>query len=315
MVLLDSESASPQVRSQVEKEVEQAYGRPMPALAADFDFCLKFTLASLAKNHNHLGGLDRYMRELATIVDSTAHVRAKATLEQVMNSEVAVLSSYETFSEFVLSKEPEPTALHHGVIGQPDFEFLSAPEKLSRVREYHANMSQLKNVGEVKFFLSQALNDTQQRNQLLNNFSEVSQMLEKAQISEDAPVERFHKASSALNNATEVVIAERLGIEGIRLDNLEQIYNPANSGVFSILENRDNFVRKGMGQELADELAMRYIQIVEARSMGAVYTLFDAFSTSSKHGSEAVRNLQEQPWAQIALNYETSGELRARERH
>ena len=80
---------------------------------------------------------------------------------------------------------------------------------------------------------------------------------------------------------------ERFGIAGVGLDNLEEVYNPIRSGLFSMSENRANLIQKGMTAHLAETLARRYILKSDSNQ---VFTLMDFFSSTSSH-SEALNAL------------------------
>lgn len=56
---------------------------------------------------------------------------------------------------------------------------------------------------------------------------------------------------------------ERFGIKGVNLDNIEQVYNPVNTGIASMSATRTFLIQKGMSEELADSLAKRYLNRLE----------------------------------------------------
>lgn len=51
----------------------------------------------------------------------------------------------------------------------------------------------------------------------------------------------------------------RFGIAGIDYTNLEQVYNPAVSGIGSMSATRAHLLMNGMNQQFADLLNARYI--------------------------------------------------------
>lgn len=68
-----------------------------------------------------------------------------------------------------------------------------------------------------------------------------------------------------------------------------------------------------MAEELAGQLAKRYIRNVEKSGKDQIYTIFDLFSSNCSAGSEAIVGLNAANWEQIVLNYETADELSGRE--
>lgn len=62
-----------------------------------------------------------------------------------------------------------------------------------------------------------------------------------------------------MNEETEKVVRERLGISGIKLDEIEEIYNPVRTGLGTMTATRSYLIKKGMSSEFADSLAHQYI--------------------------------------------------------
>lgn len=74
---------------------------------------------------------------------------------------------------------------------------------------------------------------------------------------------------------------ERFGIKGVSLDNLEQIYNPLNSGFGSLHATRTHLIQRGMTSDLADSLAKRYLNRLEQSSTTHIVSLMDLFNSST----------------------------------
>lgn len=92
-------------------------------------------------------------------------------------------------------------------------------------------------------------------------------------------VDRLKKTALALNQEAAKIILDRFGIKNVALDNLEQLYNPLNSGLPSMQETRRHLIQRGMTEELADTIAKRYITRCEQG--GHVCSIMDLFNSSS----------------------------------
>lgn len=96
--------------------------------------------------------------------------------------------------------------------------------------------------------------------------------------------DRLKKTSLALNESAQSAILERFSIKGVNLDNIEQLYNPLNSGFSKLHETRTHLIRQGMTAELADNLARRYINRLES-SGGHICSIMDFFNSTSTNAT------------------------------
>jgi hypothetical protein len=107
---------------------------------------------------------------------------------------------------------------------------------------------------------------------------------------------------------------ERFGFKGISLDNLEDVFNPILTGIASMSATRTHLITRGMTEELADKLALRYIQKVESAPDVKIFSLMDLFNSSANHeAASALTALIQLPsLAHLGLNlsYQTWDEYR-----
>lgn len=64
---------------------------------------------------------------------------------------------------------------------------------------------------------------------------------------------------------------------------------------------------------MAERLALRYIQMTEAR--GSFYSFYDLFSSHTKHGAEGIVKLDKTPFELVSINYETVEEYQSSRDH
>lgn len=78
-------------------------------------------------------------------------------------------------------------------------------------------------------------------------------------------------------------VEERYGYSNIGLENLEELYNPAVTGIFDMVSNRRHLMEKGMTADFADLLAKRYITKAEVckelNGNAHVCSIMDLFNT------------------------------------
>ena len=91
------------------------------------------------------------------------------------------------------------------------------------------------------------------------------------------------------------------------MDNIEQVYNPVNTGIASMEDTRTFLIQKGMSAELADSLAKRYLNRIENSEATKIISLMDLFNSSqSQSAGEALTDLLRANLASDAfLNYQT----------
>lgn len=109
-----------------------------------------------------------------------------------------------------------------------------------------------------------------------------------------------------MNQEAEKQILERFGIKGVRLDNLEEIYSPFNSGLPNMIDTRRYLIQKGMTGELADTLAKRYINKLESKG-SHICSIMDLFD-SCKDESKSLNALLNNRIQDVHLNYQTWNE-------
>jgi hypothetical protein len=110
----------------------------------------------------------------------------------------------------------------------------------------------------------------------------------------------------ALNGETQRSVLQRFGIKGVSLDNIEQVYNPLISGISSMHATRTFLISKGMTNELADNLARRYINKLE--SSGQIFSIMDFFNTASN--ATALNTLIKSNMSDVNFAYQTWDEYK-----
>ena len=105
----------------------------------------------------------------------------------------------------------------------------------------------------------------------------------------------------AFNAFTTKSVLTRFGILGINLDNLEQLYSPLLTGLGSMSNARFFLIQRGMTAELADSLALRYIQHLERSK--EIHSIMDFFDCA--RSGDALNALQRSPLSDVHLNYQT----------
>ena len=96
---------------------------------------------------------------------------------------------------------------------------------------------------------------------------------------------------------------ERFGIRGVSLDNLEQLYNPMHSGFTSLHATRTHLIKNGMTDDLADNLAKRYINRLESAANGHICSIMDFFN--SKASAESLNTLLKSSMSDVHFAYQT----------
>lgn len=94
-------------------------------------------------------------------------------------------------------------------------------------------------------------------------------------------IERLKKTQEAINQEASRNVLERFGIKGVNLNNIEQVYNPVNTGIASMQDTRTFLIQKGMSEELADNLAKRYLNQLETSKSVQIVSVMDLFNSSS----------------------------------
>ena len=121
-------------------------------------------------------------------------------------------------------------------------------------------------------------------------------------------IDRLQKTQLALNEEATRSIMERFGFKGINLDNIEDVFNPATSGLPTMKATRTHLIQKGMSEELVDKLARRYIQKIESSADVKIFSLMDLFNTAQPDNSAALSALIALPTLSspsLHLSYQT----------
>lgn len=99
-------------------------------------------------------------------------------------------------------------------------------------------------------------------------------------LTEVSVINRLQKTQLALNQEAQRALLHRFGFKGINLDNIEDVFNPANTGLPTMKATRTYLIQKGMTEELVDKLARRYIQKIESSADVKIFSLMDLFNSS-----------------------------------
>jgi hypothetical protein len=78
------------------------------------------------------------------------------------------------------------------------------------------------------------LSSAEEFSRLIEEIDSFDNTREAGKMSLESFVHKINKTSMALNQQTESNIMERYGIQGVNLDNIEEVYNPNKSGIFSM---------------------------------------------------------------------------------
>lgn len=230
------------------------------SLVEDAQFMLTFNVVSIARNQNFFGQIDPYMREFARITLEIPHVRAR--LEEVLSREIAVTN---TPSAQQPQTQQQP---HYNVLAQTTFQFKTLAEKAEDLQLNVKLMQEREKVRELKELIESAAVKSDVEARLLSSsqeFFNIVSQIDSANIPGIQPLtdvsllSRLQKTQTALNEEATRTLLERFGIKGLTLDTVEQVYNPAKTGIASMLETRNYLIHKGMSETLADNLAKRYI--------------------------------------------------------
>lgn len=135
------------------------------------------------------------------------------------------------------------------MIGQPDFLYLTAGQKIKRIDDYKKLKNELLRTREMRSLLENASINDQAK--YTDTFEHANSLI--AQIDDD-PSLSYSKAapgmcsdlqltSTGINSLIQNHFEEHYGIEGITYDNIEQVYNPKISGISTIAETREYLIQ------------------------------------------------------------------------
>ena len=127
-------------------------------------------------------------------------------------------------------------------------------------------------------------------------------------LTESPLVQMALQSISAIKEQSASIIFDRYGVQGVSLTNLEELYNPMFTGIFSMQDNRRNLIKHGMTAQFADQLAKRYIDKFTPHELlgdkGLICSIMDLFN-SKNSGSKAITKLLKANFEQVTLNYVT----------
>jgi hypothetical protein len=72
-------------------------------------------------------------------------------------------------------------------------------------------------------------------------------------------IKRLKKISGSVNGLVSKIIGEDFGHSQIEWNNIEQVYNPHVSGVYSIEDQKQRLIIAGMSSHLAERLRLLYL--------------------------------------------------------
>jgi hypothetical protein len=103
-----------------------------------------------------------------------------------------------------------------------------------------------------------------------------------------------------MNELAGQIIREGCGVENVTWDNMEQVYNPINSGVASLAKQRVKLISQGMSVKMADDLCQQYLnQLVRE---GEVYSMMDFFTDAK---AKLALHRKDLTIDEVALNYQS----------
>ena len=234
-------------------------------------------------------------------------------LEGVLNSEVAIcdVSKSEVFQPKDHSAREDYHTVHPNILAQADFQFLPAGLKIARIEEYERMKNELRKTREIKEMLQDAdKHGSHTQRRLMNSPSSLNQILEHidadpltcqehGKMSDLWYFERMKKITGSVDGLVSKIIEEDFGHAEIGWNNIEQLYNPHVSGVYSIDDQKRRLVAAGMSVNLAEELSRQYLSKLGRQSR--LFSLMDFFS--SERAKKALHD-QSLDMKQICMNYE-----------
>lgn len=129
------------VRARLLKDMELTLGLSSPDRALAFnlindtEFMLRYQVVAFAKNHNFLGGLDKYMKQFARICLELGNREISNNLERVLNSEVSIKINHTSKNFLDLYKNLN-TEVPGQLLAQPAWRFMPAGMKLHKINQY-----------------------------------------------------------------------------------------------------------------------------------------------------------------------------------
>ena len=219
-------------------------------LAADPEFMIKFTVLSIAKQHNLYGQVDNYMRKFGKVCVEVADGGDIAKkLESVLNAEVAVVDPKKCTRSFVPTKTSDAPLQDYQTVdplllAQPQFRYLPAGLKIEMIEDYHRQVRELEKTKEARTKLINAEKDGSQK-KLMRSPKELIAMV--AHLDADPKttksygkfanfwwMDRMKKIGGAVDGLVGKIANENLGYDGLDSSNMEQVFDPFRSGVGSV---------------------------------------------------------------------------------
>jgi len=233
----------------------------------------------------------------------------------VLSREIAISTGKDTYYQAL---SPQDYAPHHNTLAQARFQFLPLAEKALELKKNVAYQQDLDRIRQLRNLL-QASGNAELESKLLGSSQEFYKLCEEIDtLSAIDPsvgtlladnhlsvIDRLRKTQESINQEASRAVLERFGIKGVNLDNIEQVYNPVNTGIASMSATRTFLIQKGMSEELADSLAKRYLNRLETSKSVSIVSLMDLFTSSTSQASaEALSALLKANLAtEVYLNY------------
>jgi len=112
-----------------------------------------------------------------------------------------------------------------------------------------------------------------------------------------------------LNKETENIILKDTGLK-IGLENIEMVFSPKFSGIYSMADNRKYLIERGMTSEFADSLAKRYINRLESAKSAHICSIMDLFDSKKDQSRSLNAIIKAQSLEDVHFNYLTWGDYR-----
>lgn len=127
-----------------------------------------------------------------------------------------------------------------------------------------------------------------------------------------ADIDKFMKTHTSINELTSRIFLERYNISHIGINNLEEVFNPAKIGIYSLVDIKDHLVEKGMSAHVAQKIGERYLSKLEDKVRGGVAhqcRIMDFFDIKKDH-SKSLNALISNDLNNVAINYQSIHEFR-----
>lgn len=279
------------------------------------ELLLRTSLITLARNHNFFGEIDHYMKGFSKEILKLSEPMTQR-LEQALTSEIVIRSARQenmiNANNFLESlSHPslyEDAATSHLPVAKADFQYLPVGLKQNALDEFRAFVETIHRTKEGLFAIEH-LRDSQDpavQTAIYSKIQEFEQFVvqldlgNKSGLLQDAELASTPLVNMAMNSLNAIrqysakVIYDRYAVSGVNITNLEELYNPMFTGIFDMLDNRQNLIKHGMTAQFADQLAKRYIDKFTPHEVlgenGHICSIMDLFNTKAS-GSKALTQL------------------------